>query len=179
MALSSTVYRFKIQLSDVPRGIYKPIELRVAMHPSESSPYLLTRVIAYCLNCQEGLEFSQGIAATDEPALWVKDLTGRLTLWIEVGNPTARRLHKASKTAQKVRIYTYRDPAILLKDMQEEIYKKDEIEIFAIPPSFLKELGETLDRDNDWELLYNEGELSVQVGEKSAVGELTRHQARD
>ena len=97
MAQPSTLFRFQIKLSDVDRGIYESLEVRVAMHPSESVPYLLTRVIAYALNYQEGLKLTQGIGNPDDPALEVKDLTGAITVWIEVGNPSARRLHKAAK----------------------------------------------------------------------------------
>src|SRR5580658_8592368 len=107
MALNSTMVRFVIKLSDVDRAVYETIELRVPMHPSEAPPFLLTRVLAYCLNFQEGLEFSQGISTPDEPALRVRDLTGVLKLWIDIGNPSAKRLHKASKAAPTVRVYTY------------------------------------------------------------------------
>ncbi len=176
MALASTLYRFHIKLSDVDRGIYQPLELRVAMHPSEALTFLLTRVIAYCLNLQEGIELTQGIGSSDEPAIHVKDLTGAMKVWIDIGTPSARRLHKASKVAKKVLVYTYRDPAILMKEVSgEEIYRKDEIEVYSLTPKFLNELATTLDRDNSWELLFTEGEISINVRGKSVQGELTFH----
>ncbi len=162
MALPSTMHRFKIKLSDVDRGIYDELEFRVAMHPSEAAPYLLTRVIAYCLNYAEGIELTGGIGTPDDPAIWIKDLTGSIVTWIDVGNPSARRLHKASKASKSVIIYTYRDPAILMTELAgEEIHKKSEISVVAVQPKFLNALAETLDRDNPWELLHTEGELSV------------------
>jgi len=176
MALTSTLYRFQLKLSDIDRDIYEGIELRVAMHPSESIPFLLTRVIAYALNLQEGLTFTQGIGSPDEPTLQVKDLTGLLLTWIDIGNPTARRLHKASKSAKRVRVYTYRDPAILLTELAgEEIHARDTIEIFSLSPKFLDRLSEFLERDNAWELLHDNGELSISAKGKSVHGELLRH----
>jgi len=176
MALPSTLYRFSVQLSDVTRGLYETIEMRLAMHPSESLPYLLTRGLAYCLNFQEGIEFTQGVAATDEPALRVKDLTGTILLWIEVGNPSARRLHKAAKAAKAVRVYTYRDPEILKTELAgQEIYKRDSIELFSMEPKFLNGIATALARDNKWEVLRDEDELSVNVGDKTFTGALTRH----
>ena len=77
MALSATVYHFQIELSDVDRGVYQSLDLRVARHPSESTPYLLTRVIAYALLFEEGIAFTKGLSTSEEPALWVKDLQGR------------------------------------------------------------------------------------------------------
>jgi len=176
MAQPSTIYRFKISLSDVDRGRYETLELRLAMHPSESVPYLLTRVIAYALNLQEGLKFTQGIGNPDEPALEVRDLTGAVQVWIEVGNPSARRLHKASKASGRVRVYTYRDPELLIKEARSEvIHKVETIEVFSLTPAFLSKLGETLERDNAWQLLHTDGELSITAGGKTVQGELGRH----
>jgi uncharacterized protein YaeQ len=179
MAQPSTLHRFQIKLSDVDRGVYEALELRLAMHPSESVPYLLTRVIAYALNYQEGLKTTQGIGSPDEPALEVRDLTGVLLLWIDVGTPSARRLHKATKAAKAVRIYTYRDPELLLKEaIGADIHRVETIELFSLTPTFLAKLGETLDRDNPWELLHTEGELSVTVRGVTVQGDLKTHQLR-
>src|SRR3954464_9186642 len=109
MALSSTVYNFDVQLSDVDRGVYETLALRVARHPSETEEYLLTRVLAYCLEYAEGIEFSQGLAEPEEPALAVRDLTGARRAWIEVGAPDAARLHRASKATPRVAVYTHHD----------------------------------------------------------------------
>ena len=174
MALNSTIYRFQIQLSDVDRGVYRLVELRVAMHPSESIPYLVTRLIAYCLNFQEGIEFSRGgISEPDDPAVHVKDLTGLMLLWIDVGNPSARRLHKAAKASKQVFVYTYRDPAILRQEVAgEEVYRRETIQLTAVPPAFLREVGATLDRDNAWTMLHTGGELSITLKDTTYHGEL-------
>ena len=69
MANPSTLYRFKLSVSDVDRGFYENLDFRVAMHPSENEAYLLSRVLAYALNYESGLEFSVGLCDPDEPAL--------------------------------------------------------------------------------------------------------------
>lgn len=177
MALTSTLYRFRIDLSDVDRNIYQTLEFRAAMHPSESLPFFVTRILAYALNYREGLEFTAGISAPDEPALRVIGLTGGLDLWIDIGNPTAKRIHKASKTAKEVRIYTHKDPAILARELREEkVHRLSEIGLFSLDQRFLNALGATLDRDNHWELTRNEGELYVGVGRDSFQGRLERHE---
>src|SRR5688500_9534408 len=111
VALTATIYTFDIQLAHVDRGVYETLALRAARHPSETEEYLLTRVLAYCLEYAEGIAFSKGLAEPDEPALAVRDLTGALRVWIDVGAPDAARLHKASKAAPRVAVYTHRDPA--------------------------------------------------------------------
>src|SRR6185312_1467665 len=99
MALTATMYAFDVELADVDRGVYESLEIRAARHPSETEEYLLTRVLAYCLEYTEGLSFSRGLSSTDEPALSVRDLTGALQAWIDIGAPDAARLHRASKAS--------------------------------------------------------------------------------
>ena len=109
MALTATVHVFDLTLSDVDRGVYETLALKVARHPSESSEYLVARVLAYALEFEEGLAFTQGLSVADEPALWTRDLTGQLRAWIEVGTPDAARLHKASKACGRVVVYCHKD----------------------------------------------------------------------
>ena len=86
MALTATLYSFDVALSHVDRGVYEQLAIKAACHPSESEEYLLTRVLAYCLEYTEGIAFSKGgIADPDEPAITVKDLTGAWKSWIEIG----------------------------------------------------------------------------------------------
>lgn len=173
MALTSTLYRFTIDLSDVDRNLYQTLEFRAAMRPSESLPFFVTRILAYALNYREGLEFSPGISAPDEPAIRVTGLTGGLDLWIDIGNPTAKRIHKASKSAKEVRIYTHKDAAMLARELKaEQVYRLSEIGLYSLDQRFLNALGATLDRDNHWELTHTEGELYVGVGKESFQGRL-------
>jgi uncharacterized protein YaeQ len=102
MALGATIYVFKIDLANSDRGVYQPLELRVARHPSETAEYFLTRILAYCFEYTEGIVFSNGLFEPDEPTIAVRDLTGVLRVWVEVGAPEAARLHRASKAAPRV-----------------------------------------------------------------------------
>ena len=62
MALGATMYTFTVQLADVDRGVYDDFSLRVARHPSETDAYMVTRLLAYCLEYEEGIAFSEGIS---------------------------------------------------------------------------------------------------------------------
>jgi uncharacterized protein YaeQ len=97
MALTATIYNFDIELADQERHVYESLTLRVARHPSESEEYLVARLIAYLLEYAEGIEFSRGVSSPDEPTIAIRDLTGALRSWIDIGTPDAERLHKASK----------------------------------------------------------------------------------
>ena len=107
MALSATVHTFEISLNDADRGVYQALEFRVARHPSETVEYLWTRVLAYRLEYFPGLAFSTGgLSDPDAPALAIRDLTGRLESWIEVGLPEPSRLHRAAKAAPRVAVFS-------------------------------------------------------------------------
>lgn len=177
MAHPSTLYRFRIDLADIDRGVYEKLDCRVAMHPSESTPFLLTRVIAFALNAQDGLEFSPGgLSEPDQPCIQVVDPGSGIVLWIEVGNPSAKKLHRASKSSKLVKTYTYKDPEVLLKDIAaNKVYHAERIELFSFPPKFLDALAEKLVRDNLWNILYSDGSLTVSTGDFSETIELEKH----
>src|SRR5262245_32856653 len=89
MALPATIYNFDIDLSDSDRGVYESVALRVAQHSSESDEYLIARVLAYLLEHAEGIAFSRGVSEPEEPMISVRDLTGKVRSWIEIGTPDA------------------------------------------------------------------------------------------
>ena len=94
MAQTATIYNLSIDLSDVDRGVYEQLDVRIARHPSETAEYMLVRVLAYCLEFQDGIFLTEGVASADEPAILIRDMTGQITAWIEVGLP--RRLPASS-----------------------------------------------------------------------------------
>src|SRR4051812_42710599 len=49
VALTATIHNLKVELSDIDRSVYEQFDLRIARHPSETLEYMLTRVLAYCL----------------------------------------------------------------------------------------------------------------------------------
>jgi len=174
--MSATLYRFKLAVSDVDRAYYDTLEVRVAMHPSESEVALLTRVLAYALNYEVGLEFSPGLSTPDEAAIRLPGANGKMSKWIDIGNPSPRRIHKASKASERVCIYTYKDPENLKREAQgERIHRAELIQVFAIRPSFLQSLALQLKRDNSWAIVHNEGELIVSIGGESLMTTIDRH----
>lgn len=147
MAVGSTVYTFAIELSDADRNVYQSLELRVARHPSETAQFMLARVLAYCLEYQEGITLTAGIAAVDEPAVLARDLTGRITAWIEVGAPDAERLHRGSKQAPRCAVYTHRDPAPLLEQLAgQKVHRAAEVPVYSFDRAFMDEASAALER---------------------------------
>ncbi len=167
MALTATMRRFEIALADSDRGVYEALELRVAQHPSETDRYLVTRVIARCLEHAEGVDFTKGLAVDDEPAIWQRDLRNDLQAWIEVGAPSVDRLHKAQKTGARVAVYGWQRMKELAQGVAErEVHKREQLAIFAIDPGFLDRVAATLDRVNRWDLSLSGGTLYLNAAGK-------------
>ncbi|XGC82010.1 YaeQ family protein [Bdellovibrio bacteriovorus] len=170
------LYRFQIDLSDIDRGVYETLDFRVAQHPSETYPYMLSRVLAYCLAYEQGLEFSPGgLADPEAPALRKEGLHNSIELWIEIGNPSARKLHRASKTAKQVTVFTYKNPEVLLTEIRNgEVHRADELQIYAFDPKFLDGVAETIDKTNRWSLLIQNGQLDLTNKDQTQSSEIKK-----
>ncbi|MFL5783264.1 MAG: YaeQ family protein [Bacteriovoracaceae bacterium] len=177
MAMTTTLYRFHIELSDIERAVYDSLDFRVAQHPSEGLHYMLTRVLAFALNSQEDLAFaSAGLSDPDVAAISIPDVNGGFRLQIEIGNPSAKKLHKAMKVSRFVKVYTYKNPELMMKEVRDEkIHRAEEIEFFSISPAFIEELIPLLKKDNRWDMVINEGVMTIQAGENSVSGEVLGH----
>lgn len=160
--------RFEIALADSDRNVYEQLDWRVAQHPSESGKYCVARVLARALQHAEGLEFSKlGVSDDTEPALVQKNLRGEWVAWIEIGSPSADRLHKASKLAPRVAVYTWQKIPQLVEEIAERgVHRADELELWALPAEFLDGVAATLDRINKWDLAVTGGAVYLTVGEK-------------
>ncbi len=111
MATKPTIYRFQISLSDMNRDLYDVLQLTVAQHPSETEERMLVRVLAYCLNAQEGLKFTNGLSAPEEADVWAHTLHDSIKLWIEVGEPIVERVKKATRQSPEVKVYSFNSKA--------------------------------------------------------------------
>jgi len=175
VAQGATIYNFDIELADNDRGVYETIELRVARHPSESEDYLITRVLAYCLEFQDGIAFSRGISEPDEPAIAVRDLRGDIQVWIDIGWPDAARLHKASKSTRRVAVYTHRDPTRFLAQLSgERIHRAEAVELYAIDRGLIADLAARLDRRVAFSLSVNDRELYLSFATDNLTGKVDR-----
>jgi uncharacterized protein YaeQ len=166
--IGATIHNITVALSDADRSVYETLELRMARHPSESMRFLVTRLFAYALSYEEGIAFSKGgISSTDEPPIAIRDLTGMLLAWIDVGSPAAARLHKATKAAKRVALFTCADVGYLER---EEIHRKDEIDVTTLDASFVDTLAERIDRRTEIEIVRTGGALYVTIGSNHFEG---------
>lgn len=175
MALQATVHHFEVALSDVDRGTYEALDLRVARHPSETMRWLLLRTLAYCLAYEEGIAFSKGgLSASDDPPIAVHDPTGVRTAWIDIGSPGAERLHRASKATARVSVYTSDLAAARREAMARPIYKSDSIDVWVVGGPLLGGLEEVVGKSAKLDVLRNDGGLYVTTAGRTFEGTIER-----
>jgi uncharacterized protein YaeQ len=175
VATGATVHRLEVSLSDVDRGVYEALDLRLARHPSETMRWLFTRMLAYCLSYEEGIAFSRGgLSDTEEPPVSVRDPQGSLVAWIDVGAPSADRLHRASKAARRVAVFTTDLAAVRREASARAIHRADDVEVWRIEPGLVEALEQRIDRHAKLDLSRNDGRLYVDVGGSSIEGSIER-----
>lgn len=176
MALTATIYRVTVELAHIDRGVYETLDLRLARHPSESLEYMATRLLAYCLEYREGIELTEGVSSGDDPAVLVRDLTGRVTAWIEIGLPSAERLHRGHKLAGRAAVYTHRGIQQVLGELNGHgIHRAEDIPIVELDRAFVAALAESLDRRTSFSLSITEGQLYVELGGRHLESRLVTH----
>ena len=136
MALPSTICKAVLHVSDIDRNYYAEHALTIARHPSETDERMMVRLVAFALNAHEHLTFGKGVAASDEPDLWHKDLTGAIVHWIEVGQPDDKTLLRAAGRAERVTVYAYRSGAELWwAPIADRLARARQLAVWRIPTS--------------------------------------------
>jgi len=176
MALTATLYGFDTRLSDIDRGVYENFNVRLACQPSETVEFMLTRYLAYCLEYAEGISLTEGVAAGDEPAVLVRDPTGRVTAWIEVGLPDAGRLHRGSKLAGRAALYTHRNVAQVIDELSGRgIHRAAEIPVHEFGRGFIEAVAAVVERRNEVAISVTERLLYLDVNGHAFETTVTAH----
>lgn len=177
MAIGSTMYTFDVQLADTDRGAYDDYSLRVARHPSETDAYMLTRILAYGLEFADGITFGGSVSSTDEPAVLIRDLTGLVTAWIEVGAPDAERLHLATRRAERTVVYTHRDPAKVMAPWADKrIHRAEDVRVYSFDPGFIESAVPLIERRNTLTLTVTERVLYLDLNSTTLTTTVHEHE---
>jgi uncharacterized protein YaeQ len=163
MALTATIRKAELQISDMDRGYYASHTLTLAQHPSETDDRLMVRLLTFALNADDRLEFGRGLSVDDEPDLWRRDYTGDIELWIELGQPDESRLRKAAGRARAVQLVTYGGRAAdIWWDRNASALKKlSTLEVMDLPGEFVTEWGAQIERTMQWDVQIQDGEVQL------------------
>jgi len=142
MAISATINKVSLTISDMDRQYYQQHELTMAMHPSENDFRFIVRVVAFALNAHEELVFTKGLGADDEPEVWKKSLTGEIDLWMDFGQVDEKRIRKACGRSGEVIIYTYqeRKSKVWWEQSREKLARHDNLSVFHIEATGAEDL---------------------------------------
>ncbi len=95
--------------------------------------------------------------------------------WIDIGTPDAARLHKASKAATRVAVYTHKDPTQFLKQLAgERIHNAGALELYALDRALVSALVSRLERRMAFSLSVTDRELYLSVGPDNLTGTVVR-----
>jgi uncharacterized protein YaeQ len=162
MAKNSTIYKADISISNMNTNYYNDHQLTLACHPSETTERMMMRILAFALNADEQLIPAGGMSEAEEPDLWLKDLTGAIQHWIEVGQPDDRRILKACGRSGMVKIYTYgTKPKLWLDTIASKIAKAKNLSIFSVSADSSKTLAELAERNMDLQVTIDHDEIWV------------------
>ena len=167
MALKSTVVKAELQISDMDRHYYATHNLTVAQHPSETDARLMVRLLAFAMYADERLEFGRGLSQDDEPDLWLKELTGEILLWIDLGQPDEARVRKACGRSRQVVLFTYggRSSDIWWEKNAASLARSRNLTVIDIPIEVVEQLTEMMVRGMRLNVMIQDGELQVLGGD--------------
>lgn len=158
--MNATVCRAALDVADMDRNYYADHALTIAQHASETDERMMVRTLAFALHSHERLAFGRGIGAADEPDVWLHDLTGRVELWIDVGQPDEKRVRKACAQSEHVVIYTYggRTADVWWARNAHELKRFDNLEVIALSPATCEALTAMAQRSMSLQLTIQDGE---------------------
>ena len=169
MALKSTIFKADLQISDLGRNYYHDHSLTIARHPSENDERLMVRLLAFALHAHEALVFANGMGTDDEPALWRKDLTCSIELWIEVGQPDEKRVRRACGRARQVVIYSYggHGADVWLDRMNGDLDRAGNLTVVTLPASATRALAALAQRSMRLQITIQDGQVWMGDGKET------------
>ncbi len=166
MALKATVYKAQLEISDIDRGYYGSHTLTLARHPSETEERLMIRLLAFAMHADERLEFGRGLSAEDEPDLWLRDDTGAIQLWVDVGLPDERRLRRAAGRSPRLSVLAYGHRALDVwwRKHGAALSRLRGLHIHRLADEALADLGELAKRSMALQCTIQEGQVAFSDG---------------
>lgn len=169
MALSATVFKIQLNITDTDRGYYADHNLTLARHPSETDERMVVRILAFIARAHERLQFTKGLSADDEPDLWQKDFSEDIELWINVGLPDEKRIRKACSRAARVAVYLYggRTADMWWQQNAGKLERFDHLDIVNLPKAATDALAALVERSMQWQCTVQDRQLWITVGEQT------------
>lgn len=175
MALKATIYKADLQIADMDRHYYADHALTIARHPSETDERMMVRLLMYALYAQEGIAFTKGLFDVDEPEVWVRDLTGTIKLWIDIGQPDETRLRKACGRAGQVIAVCYSSSCdVWWKQIEDKLERLNNLTVLQLPVETSQALAALAARNMQLQCMVQDGEAWISTDAASVHVDLKR-----
>lgn len=163
MAISATIHRCELQVSDMDRAYYGSHTLTVARHPSETDERMMVRILAFALHADERLSFTRGLCRDDEPELWQRSLSDEIQLWIEIGQPDEKRIRKACAKSQQVIVYCHQHRAadVWWQQIAPALERFDKLSVFKLAAGDGGRLSALARRNMDLQCTVQDGDIWI------------------
>ena len=172
VALSATVFKVELGVSDVDHGYYADHTLTVARHPSETDERMVVRLLAFGLRAHRlgdvdgELAFGAGLSTPGVPDLRLADYTGRILEWINVGQPDERALGKAASQADQVLLFPFAaGVSTWWRTVGPKVAKLPNLSVVHIPHEPVQQLAQSVDRRVAAQVMVMEGQVTMTVGD--------------
>jgi uncharacterized protein YaeQ len=161
MALKATIFKAELRIADMDRNYYHDHALTIARHPSETDERMMVRLLAYALNADDALAFGKGLSTDDEPALWQKDLTGAIALWIDIGLPDEKDIRRACGRAARVIVYSYggRSADLWWEQNRGKLERAQNLTVINLPPAATQALAKLAQRTMQLQCTIQDGQI--------------------
>jgi len=171
VAIKSSIYKAKLNVTDMDRHVYDEFPLTIACHPSETEARMMLRIVAFAAHAHERLEFGRGISTDNEPDLWQKSLSDDIELWIDLGTPEESRIRKASGRSKQVVLYTYGDRSVpVWWSKQESVLKRfSNLTVVQISDASMGELAAIAGTTMSLQAMIEDGQVVLSSTEHDAL----------
>ena len=168
MALRAIIYKAELQIADMDRHYYADHALTIARHPSETDERMMVRLLAYAIYAQEGIAFTKGLFDVDEPEVWVKSLTGEITLWIDLGQPDEARIRRACGRAERVVLVCYSSSCdVWWKQIASKLTRFSNLTVLQLPAETSQALASLAERNMRLQCMVQDGEIWINTDTQS------------
>lgn len=161
VALKPVIYKLTLNLSDLNRHCYQDFQLTIALHPSETLERMVARIVAFALNAHDELTFTKGLSSVDEPDIWQKTLDGQTALWIEVGEPADDRIKKATRIAQRVKVYSFNSKSAVWWQQEQGKFSNLVADIIQFDDQHIQALTKHVSRTMTWYVTISDNSVTV------------------
>lgn len=161
VALKPTIYKLKITLADIDQNCYDSLNLTIAQHPSETLERMMARVLAFCMNAKAPLSFTKGLSSVEEPDIWAHTLDNRISLWIDIGEPTFDRIKKAVRLSPRVKVYSFNLKSDSWWAKEQEKFNDLKVSVFQFHWKSIQALTELVKRTMNFSVTISDGMVYV------------------